>query len=296
MRQKPKRIISLFLCIITLILPLAIGSNADLEVEDAYADAEEPQNAAAAASTVTVILDSSSKYVEANADFTIDVYLESTTAIAGAQLMFTYDNTKATLKSYAMGTQFTAESVTGEGVSHFKHDETNHTLKFVAVASAATGYTDAAVKTGYAIRLTFTAKINLNSTTKTTTTMVLKVDIEDASQYSALNIFDGFTTVGDKSANKISIDNDTVTNNTVLSKRLVIRKVKGYMVGDVDRSGSIRSADITIILRYLANYKTYQSDYSEYVYLMDVNGDGVVRSADITLLKRYLANFDITLY
>lgn len=63
----------------------------------------------------------------------------------------------------------------------------------------------------------------------------------------------------------------------------------GY--GDVNEDGKINSADVTRLLRYLANRNPQTGVSSVTVGIgADCNGDGKINSADVTRLLRYLAN------
>ncbi|MBQ3002715.1 MAG: hypothetical protein IJD82_03175 [Clostridia bacterium] len=63
------------------------------------------------------------------------------------------------------------------------------------------------------------------------------------------------------------------------------------MYGDVNGDGKINSADVTRLLRYLANRNPVTGESEVEVSLgTDVNGDGKITSLDVTRLLRYLAN------
>ena len=59
--------------------------------------------------------------------------------------------------------------------------------------------------------------------------------------------------------------------------------------GDVNGDGSVSTADVTAILKYLSGTASLSAERG------DVNGDGIVNTSDATLLLKYLADYDVTI-
>jgi len=62
-----------------------------------------------------------------------------------------------------------------------------------------------------------------------------------------------------------------------------------WLVGDVNRDGSITADDGIIVARYAANYGDYRSRYLKN--LCDMNRDGAVTADDAIIIARYAANY-----
>lgn len=70
------------------------------------------------------------------------------------------------------------------------------------------------------------------------------------------------------------------------------RPVTGITVptaGDVNGDGAVNSADVILLLQYLAGSGSIQTRCA------DVNADDAVNSADALLLTQYLAGYDVKL-
>ena len=65
---------------------------------------------------------------------------------------------------------------------------------------------------------------------------------------------------------------------------------KSILYGDVNSDGSIDSLDVTLLMKYLADWEVDLD-----LQAADVNMDGVVDSLDATLLMKHVADWDVTL-
>ena len=64
----------------------------------------------------------------------------------------------------------------------------------------------------------------------------------------------------------------------------------GALYGDVNGDGSVDSADVMLLSRYMARW-----DVEINLDAADVDADGSITSADVMLLRRYMARWDVTL-
>jgi subtilisin family serine protease len=62
-----------------------------------------------------------------------------------------------------------------------------------------------------------------------------------------------------------------------------------YRLGDVNRDGTIGSADVTLVLRYVVGLDVQKSFDEE---VADVNGDGTINSGDATLIQRMIVGLE----
>lgn len=75
---------------------------------------------------------------------------------------------------------------------------------------------------------------------------------------------------------------------TDVNGEVTIRVTSGIK-GDVDLSGSLNAADVTLIRRHLAGYTGLTN--LKCIFLGDVDGDNKVNAADVTKIRRYLAGY-----
>ncbi len=67
-------------------------------------------------------------------------------------------------------------------------------------------------------------------------------------------------------------------------------RAPAYVPGDVNGDGTVSSADVNLLMRYIAGYSVVINEAAA-----DANGDGTVSSSDANLLQRFIAGYNVTL-
>lgn len=88
----------------------------------------------------------------------------------------------------------------------------------------------------------------------------------------------------------LRVGGKTISDSTTMVINVAIPKSE-EIPGDVDGDGEVTNRDVTLLLRYLAEWEL--SDIS--LTAMDVDGDDEITNRDGTLLLRYLAGWDVEL-
>lgn len=72
------------------------------------------------------------------------------------------------------------------------------------------------------------------------------------------------------------------TNETEITLDLITI----YLIGDVNRNGSINSTDVLLVRRYIAGLEIFDASQQA---LADVNKNGMVNSTDVLMMRQYIA-------